>query len=75
MSSDSDKAKKLLAAFVSHNISLDTLINALNANPKVKDEMNKIAKKLQSAAEQALANTPVTVTAGVFPDLSKLLLA
>jgi hypothetical protein len=45
----------------------------LNANPKLKEAVNKVAIKVQSAAKKAMNQLPVTVTAGVIPDLSMLL--
>jgi hypothetical protein len=51
----------------------ETYTGLLKANPKLKEAVNKVVGKLQSAANKAMNQLPVTVTAGVIPDLSMLL--
>jgi hypothetical protein len=71
--SDDVKAKALTELAVRGSITTEKYIAVLNANPKLKEAVNKVAIKVQSAAKKAMNQLPVTVTAGVIPDLSMLL--
>jgi|688.fasta_scaffold855218_2 hypothetical protein len=70
---DDQKAKALTQLAVHGNITTEKYIAVLNANPKLKEAVNDVAKKVQSAVIKARNQLPVTITAGSIPDLSELL--
>jgi CRISPR/Cas system CSM-associated protein Csm5 (group 7 of RAMP superfamily) len=67
------KAYDLTLGFIGGGMTAETYTGLLKANPKLKEAVNKVVGKLQSAANKAMNQLPVTVTAGVIPDLSMLL--